>query len=466
MMKKMLSITLAGLCVCGTLSACGEPKADPSAPVQTAKTWEYTQATNIIYDCLGGDGSVMPLLGFWSAPGDAAYNGQFFPEMKDDEYFAAVQESGVNLIVQANDDGKYNDVVVEKTMSYCDDYNLGYYVTNRALIDVGLICNKNELLQKTQEYAKHKSFAGYYVKDEPMPNAQESTVNASIKTIAEITEELGINAHQYTTIFPYEIGRFSADPWTLYPKYIKDIYEGSGAVNVQYDIYCLRRSGFAYENFYTNITMIRKAAKEMNTSWIPYVSVSGEDNEDKDYLMPSEGQLGWQVNQYVAFGAKGMSYFPMNSPISFAEEVLKGDTVAMFDWKGNKTEVYYYVKEINKQLLAADEYLMNATNHGVIFHGNMPGEEYLKDGEVIEDGKFRELKSVSGSNAFIGCFDVYGKTCLYVVNGDMEKDASLTLRFDDRYGYTLVQRGQKVNVKGSKINLSLAAGEAALIALK
>lgn len=470
-MRKAIYLTLAGLFVCGAFSACGD-KSNPNAPVQTAKKWEHEQSTRIIYDCLGGDGNVMPLLGFWSAPGDATFNGQFFPDMRNDDYFADVADAGINLMVQASyDDAKSNDALVETTLNYCDAYNIGYYVTDKRLFDVDMLCNKKELVQRTQEYSKHKSFAGYYVKDEPYPGEQESLVNNALNGFYEVINELNINAHTYVTMFPYEVNPFNPKPEEQYPKYIRDIYKNTEAPSMMYDLYPLRESGFSYQAFYTQISMVRKEARDMKKDWIPYVSVSDEDNPGQNpdifyYRMPTEGELSWQVNQYIAFGAKGISYFPMNSPLSFYPEVVNGDTVAMFDWAGNKTEVYYYVKEVNKQLHAIDQYLMNATNHGIIFHGEMEGKDYLKNNEVIAGDSFRELKSISGSNATVGCFDYYGKTCLYVVNGSMEDDAALTLRFDNRYGYTLIQRGQTANVKGAKINLSLAAGEAALIVLK
>ena len=176
--------------------------------------------------------------------------------------------------------------------------------------------------------------------------------------------------------------------------------------------------------------------------------------------------LSFNVNIYLAFGAKGICYFPINTPISFSDNVEQGMTVAMFDWFGNKTETYYYVKEINKQIAAVDEYLMHATNHGAIMHGTLPSTDCLTDGEIIESGEFRELDSVSGDGATVGCFDYYGKTCLYVVNNSMTSDASVELGFDARYAYDVIQRGETATVKGKKIPLRLAAGESAFVLLK
>ena len=298
-------------------------------------------------------------------------------------------------------------------------------------------------------------------------------MQAALKAHYDMSNRLGLNIHPYMNMFPISISAFRADPWNLYDEHMQKMYADTGADFLTYDIYCLyedeeEERNFDYENFYSNLSMVRKKAIELDTSWTPYVSVSAE----QDYKLPSEGELAWQVNAYIAFGAKGINYFPINSPLSFSEHVAAGKTpeektVAMFDFMGNKTKVYYFVQQVNNQLLAVDHYIMKATNHGVIFHGDMEGAEFFKYNELIDENEgFRELVSVEGDNAMVGCFDYYGKTCLYVVNGDMGNDAAMTLRFDNRYAYEVIQRGQTANVKGSKINLSLAAGESALIVLK
>lgn len=478
-MKKVIYLSLAGLFVCGAFSACGkeERKAaetSTSDPIQTAKVWDYENPNQIVYDCLGGDGEVIPLLGFWGMPTEGMLDGQHYPSFKNEGYFADVAESGINLLLQANDNIRVNDLEVETTMDFCDQYDIGYIMTDKNIFNRAISTNEEQLFETTRKYAEaHKCFAGYYISDEPMPGSEESAMQSALKAHYNMSNRLGLNIHPYMNMFPSSVGPFKSDPWTLYDEYMQEMYEDTGADFLTYDIYCLYeddKNGVRvdYENFYSNMSMVRKKAKELDTSWIAYVSVSSE----QEYKLPTEGELAWQVNTYIAFGAKGMCYFPINSPLSFSDHVAGGETheertVAMFDFKGNKTKVYYFVQQVNNQLLAVDQYIMKATNHGVIFHGDMEGAEYFKYDDLIDEKEgFRELVTVEGDKAAVGCFDYYGKTCLYVVNGDMANDAAMTLRFDDRYAYEVIQRGQTANVQGSKINLSLAAGESALIVLK
>lgn len=462
-MKKIAYTALAGLLICGALSGCAQQT--NGEEVKEAKTWEYARPTQIVYDCLGGTNDIMPILGYWSAPSEAMLNGQYYPDMRNDEYFAAVQESGVNLLVNTNDNTQYYEVDVESILDYCDEYGLGYYVSDFDYFGVGtagaFVGDYEKLKESMKNYARHESFAGFYLSDEPRPLGVESSVNASLKVHYEASNELGLNVHPYLNLNPYWASWYQPDPYEKYRTHIDGIYDDSEMSYIMYDVYPLEASGFNYEWFYSNLSIVKNAADDKNISWIPFVETSGDEG-----MMPDEGELSWQVNQFLAFGAKGISYFPINAPLSFSSAVEAGKEVAMFDFLGNKTAVYYYVKEVNKQILAVDEYLMNATNHGVVVNGELIGSEYLRYGEILEDGKFRELTGVSGDHATVGCFDYYGKTCLYAVNGSMYENASVTLKFDDRYAYDVIQRGQTAGVKGRKIELSLAAGEAAFIILK
>ena len=462
MKNKIACMIMVGLLAVSTLAGCSGSKASGDDVVK-AKTWTYYTPTEVVFDCLGGDGEVMPILGFWSAPAEATCKGQYYPDMKNDEYFSAVKESGVNLLVQANDDATVSYDDVEMTLDYCDKYGLGYYVTNSALVASGTVKASIPTMEAAlADYAsRHTGFAGLYLRDEPAAGT-EKEMNKSLITLYEAAQNVGINVQGYMNIDPYWSSKFAPNAKENYVYSLNAIFKNSGSQMLAYDIYPLKESGMDYEWYFTNLTLAKHVADDLNIAWTPFVSVSAESR----YLLPKEGELSWQVNEYIAFGAKGIDYFPINSPISFSNYVENGAVVAMFDYLGNKTEVYYYVKEINKQLLAVDQYLMKASNHGVIVNGELKGKEYLDYGEVIADGTFRELKKVSGDSATVGCFDYYGKTCLYVVNNDMYKDAQVNLDFDARYGYQVVQRGQTANVKGSKIVLNLAAGEAAFIALK
>ena len=85
---------------------------------------------------------------------------------------------------------------------------------------------------------------------------------------------------------------------------------------------------------------------------------------------------------------------------------------------------------------------------------------------MFKDGKFRELISVEGCDSLIGCFDYKGKTALYVVNNNFTDSGKVTLKFDDNYGYDVVNGLEKSFTSGEVVELELPAGAGALVVLK
>ncbi len=489
-MKKQFSIALAAMLVCTALCSCGSKKevlheqtitvatdslkgdftvvvAAAEGEVVAAPVREASGLSQgMVYDCFGGDGNVMPILGYWSNPREMTLNGQYFPSMKTDAYFASVKESGVNLLIQTNDNAVEFPYDVEDTLTYCDKYELGYYVTDKSLFNEGWVGTDESLSTKLDEYGAHPSFAGFYLKDEPFSGTENSMATACQKFYSTAKSK-NMNIHVYLNMNPYSASTFGTSTALKkqgYASYLNTLYSTAEAIPmIAWDVYTLYDdSSFGYEKFYTNLDLVYKAAKDNNKAIAPYVSVSGEQG----YKMPNEGELAFQVNTYLAFGAKSIYYFPMNSPLSFSEYVLAGETVAMYDYFGNKTAVWYYVKEANKQIQAIDEYLMNATHEGVIATGvDSTHTGYLAtSGSIITS--YSDLSSVSGDPSLVGCFNYGGKSCFYVTNYNMTAKKSVTLTLTSNSNVEIIQRGTSVSTKAKTITLNLAAGEGALVRLK
>lgn len=78
----------------------------------------------------------------------------------------------------------------------------------------------------------------------------------------------------------------------------------------------------------------------------------------------------------------------------------------------------------------------------------------------------RQLSGIEGDDCYIGCFDYYGGTALYVVNYERQEKAKVSLKFDGNYGYEVIQRAKSALVMGGRIDLTLEAGEGVLVVLK
>jgi hypothetical protein len=142
------------------------------------------------------------------------------------------------------------------------------------------------------------------------------------------------------------------------------------------------------------------------------------------------------------------------------------DFMGMLGANGQKNRWYYYAEKQNVQVKAIDHILMNSAHLGVIGLGD-DLQENITGEELIKSNSFRELKGVKASkdNVLIGCFDYNGKTALYVVNCETENKQTVTLKFDQKYGYEVIQRGTSVKVTGKQMKLTLERGEGVMISL-
>ena len=174
--------------------------------------------------------------------------------------------------------------------------------------------------------------------------------------------------------------------------------------------------------------------------------------------------MKWDVNTMLAFGAKGLTYYIAVSPPYFANtEEEQISCHSLLNVYGEKTPLWYYAKEINEHVKAIDHVLMNCEYKGVIITGQTPATHYGKD--LIKSNSFRDLNNVTG-NALVGCFDYNGKTALYVVNNSITEEGQISLSFDHKYSFEVIQDAVSRKENGDSLTLDLGIGEAALVVLE
>ena len=228
---------------------------------------------------------------------------------------------------------------------------------------------------------------------------------------------------------------------------------------------------------YNVLAQYRLYSKKYGVPFWRMLQAGGQWNDELQWIeskdpYPSEGELLYDVNMALCYGAKAIQYFPLIQPFHFSYE--KGGTYdftnrnGLIGADGNLTRWYYYAKRANTQVQAVDEYLMHSSSEKILVHGDKAIEAIITAGKPTDDivaaGDYRQLKSVSGDDAIVGCFNYKGKTALYVVNYSRTEKANVNLSFDkNNYRYTVIQRGETADVVGGQIPLTLDAGEGALI---
>ena len=258
-----------------------------------------------------------------------------------------------------------------------------------------------------------------------------------------------------------------------YEEYLRAYLEKVSTKFLSYDHYPFKQQndGITKSSYFNNLSIVRKLANEYKIPFWVFVQAGGQHEEyeiETKPVFPNEAELLWNVNTCLAYGAKSIQYFTFLQPLQFtyapngARDYTRNGMIGAM---GNINQWYYYVQKANKQVAAVDHVLMNSASMGIIKGGEVADACILGD-EVIESGSFRELQKVVADDYIIGCFDYYGGTALYVVNNSVTEKNDIELHFSDKYGYDIIQRGNKYSVAAKTVTLTLEKGEGVLVTLK
>lgn len=477
--KKLLCIVLAGIMLAfgSACSGKGLSRIEEDS-YQASTVREEKEVYAVSYDIIGGK-DAMPIGAFYGPfTASSSINGQAFPDYVSEEYFRLFDAAGVNLLVYPAEYYNSNPSSVTNALELAEQYNMGYFVMHSYFNTV--ISTKQvdmaQLASIIKQFTSYASFVGIHTVDEPTTVKFEG-----MGVLNDAFYSLGVDGiHTYANLYPtyywqinytggteenitYEeyVDRYinTVHPRFLsYDHYVFESYDGSYRSNVDY--------------YFQNLSLIRQKAEQYRIPFWVFVQAGGHWNDSSQEIpkiehFPNEGEFMWNVSTQLAYGAKGIQYFPLLQPNNFAMaengewDFGRNGLIGTF---GNLNQWYFYAQKVNQHIESVDNVLMNAANEGVIASGAAKADiESLP--EYIASGKYYELENVSG-DALVGCFNYHGKTALYAVNYSMTDKQTIQLSFDKNYGYEVTQRMQTVEVAGNQIPLTLEAGEGALIVLK
>lgn len=452
---------------------CGSGAADMAA----IEDMEIEEVYKYGFDIMGGD-DVMPIMGFYGPrPNNYSYNANVLPDYFSDEFFGLIKESGVNLIGTTFTYYTTQPSYVYKLLEQGEKYNIGAVVMDPYIVNSDEDISIEEVDERLNNYINYPAFCGLYVTDEPgTPYFRAAGQNyiSDYGRIATQLKELG--CPYYVNLFGRLVGS-EADPKAkeVYEQYVKEFTDTLHPDYLLFDRYIFdENAGLkrAYLHF-QNLESVRKQAEESKIAFWAFVQAGAQWNDAKEYFdsngyFPSKGEFMWMTNTILAYGAKGIAYFPLLQPYWFAysvKEPFDFQRNGLIGAMGNKTRWFYYAKDMNSQIRAIDEVLMNSVNKGVIAAGKEANEGMSKNKYLIKEGSFRELKSVDG-DAIVGCFNYKGKTALYVVNYDIKYAQKIVLELVGNCNVEITQEAETNRYNCDSIELELGAGDAALIVFK
>ncbi len=462
-MKRGVSLVLIILLF--ALSACGKGQ-----EVVEIKPMEVEEVHAVSIDFLGGQ-DVMPISGFHGPYATASsFDAISLPDYFTDEIFQALSDCGINMVNHAYTDYVHAREQVIKMLELGEKYNIGIFVFDSQICyRVGeSALSLKEMDERINLYRDYPAFSGMYVVDEPgtsyfKPELTEERELSNYVPVFQNLKELGIVGSGNLNPVWYDYDH------EVYNQYVEEYISTCEPPYVSFDYYVFDPERSVSGYFY-NMDVIRHYAEKYEIPFWLYVQAGGQWNDgmqkfDSIDYFPTEGQLHWNVNTALAYGAKGIEYFPLIQPYHFSWAVSQEHDFqrnGILGVWGNKTQWWYYVQSVNKQIAAVDSVLMNAVNKGVI----VSGERAIKDTEgrefIMEGTAWRELADVKG-NAMVGCFNYKGRTALYVVNYETEYAQKITLNLQDNYNMSVTQNAEVSTVNTKNLTLDLKAGEGVLV---
>ena len=481
--KKSLAALLAGALLLAPAAACSNGSGEYVEAEKTTPV-EYK---SVYFDFLGGK-DVMPIGGFFGpyVSHEVVINCENFPDYFSDDIFQKIADSGVNAIVY------YNTVTEEATTKLLEQgekFGVGIFVKDEgvnALLDdytamahtfVPEDIDMNEFGTRMRAYAAYDSCLGLHVRDEAFTYHLDE-----LKGIFDAYNSLGFhNKH----VISNTIGNMGPNnvytgwQYVIQPEEYYDMFFETGSTTFSTTMYPFDETDEdkALENMLDGLSTDREMALDYGVAFWRMLQAGAQWNDAGNWIesapepYPTEGQMLLDINAALTYGAKAIQYFPLIQPTWFskAEDYTRDyDRNGLIAANGEPTRWYYYAQKANKQIAAVDHVLMNSANLGVIVHGDYAAQILGDTAEHPEyiNGSFRQLTSVSGGDALVGCFDYNGGTALYITNFNTTEKQQVTLHFDNSYAYEVIQRAQSANVYGNAITLTLEAGEGALVVVK
>lgn len=399
---------------------------------------------------------IMPIGAWISPPRENIY--QDNPNYITNENFKNVKDSGLNFIISLyeNLDIKVDDVLEALDAAEANGLKL-------ILNDGGIALGQDDyemMVERLNIYSKKPAYLGSMLYDEPaMPlfdafglvrQSFEKALPDSVFYI-NLMPDYAKKNQVFIKKTDESGGSLTKEDYRLYlDQYIQKIEPKF----ISYDYYpCEGRFPNIKEGYFENMSEIREVALKNN---IPFWVFIQSCSFGSYVRVPTKAETFWQVNTALALGCQGIQYFCYWMPLEYSD--WEGGIV---NKKGEKTPIYEDVREVNQQIKAVDEVLMNSISRGVMVVNSSPAPIP----EKIRLDEFGEMKTISGTTLpiLVGCFDNDNKSTYYVVNNSIEESGQVVIAFKKEVSCNVIQNAISKQVKTNSMKLSLEAGEGVLI---
>lgn len=420
-----------------------------------------------------------PIVGFYAPFSDDYVN------LVTENVYQAIAEAGINVLTCYANDFSGLPELMYKSLELAEKYGIGVYVNDDHLYKPMESKSYEEKCayfpKRLGLYSMYESFVGVFLKDEPSAAdyPKDGDQLSYYKDHLKILKSY-VNMNGYVNFYPYGEKKIDGDYDKPYQDYL-DAAVASGVEMLSYDMYPVRYSTvsgkktYAYNVFYRNLELVSETAEKANVPFWAFAQMGytdGKHSEGRDKNLLTMDEISWEINAALAFGAKGIEYYPIVQPRDVAVDA-NGTVPTNYERSGlityegsNNIQYYDGVKALNQYVGDVGTILLRAEKKAMIVNDSN-ASQYLKHVVKIyesEDGK-THLAGVTGANALVGCFDYYGKTVFMVVNCNTETTQDITLNFLEEHQCKVIQQGQDeaLSMSVNTLKMNIGAGQSTLV---
>lgn len=426
-----------------------------------------------------------------------------------------MKEAGITQIIESNmsyTDRANDRYLIYQELAYAQKYGISVLVRDERLHAKGIAgetVTAKMVNEAIQYYKNYQSFAGLFMVDEPksknyITGSGDERYIQNYASMAKAIRDAGVlgwtNAFGGAGFFQnhsqtYEYYMYMNElvdtlqpamvSFTSYPFW--DEYEDA-YIN-SFHKYCVENTA---DTYFMNLAMAKDVADKRGLTFRTFIQ-AGEGFELEPNGNYKKGQFLWNANTGLAFGAKGLQYFPLVHPGSLQNYADGSCASGLLDGNGNKVDsgahpYYTWAQEVGRQVDAVEDILLQANNKGYMATGGYAktkGTDVIKNIFCYKEWNFATIQmnvvdsyagvTLASSDrtygAFAGCFEMEetskyaGKHAMYIVNfnADTENTNRVTASLGSKKEVTVIHNGVTKTLTASQVSCDLGAGEAVLL---
>ncbi len=244
--------------------------------------------------------------------------------------------------------------------------------------------------QCLSDYQHHPAFYGVMLVDEPfwsqLPQAAKmyKACESALEGIYVQLNLLPLDATAASGRFQDPDGEYANLPvYEQYELYLRQFCEWSGCDRICMDSYPIRQNTKAGEatGYYItdthirNLRILNEVADDFNCTLDAVAQTMGMGDLAGNSVWikpPDRSEMYWQTNMYMGFGIKTFAYFTYWAKQQNSVEAEYYDGSAFITRNGQRTDLYYTMQKIHREMQAFAPVILNFDYQGMRYYYTKP----------------------------------------------------------------------------------------------